>query len=53
MQGPSILINIHSPVIIIPNLRNENDFFMIDLGKIIVNSSIQNERGRWLNYPRK
>lgn len=42
-QGPYMNIKIESPLIIIPNLRNEEQWFEMDFGNVFVESNVLEE----------
>lgn len=46
-------MNIHSPVVIIPDLVNNANYFVMDFGKISVGSKVVQEAGRWVNFEHK
>lgn len=52
-QGPLMKINLHSPIVIIKNLRNESESFDMDFGNILVDSKVLNKPGRWIQYDQK
>ncbi len=46
-------ITVQSPVIIIPDLKSEANYFLLDFGTVEVSSKVHLKPGRWVNYPDK
>jgi hypothetical protein len=44
---------VRSPVIVAPNLKVDNEYFLLDLGTVEIASKVYSKPGRWVNFPKK